>query len=81
MAQFPCVVGRECEGPLHIHHEPPKSHTGWHDRLTVRLCQRHHDRAVPGSRHALGYAGFCARWGVDLHERVEHYNRLYEPCF
>jgi hypothetical protein len=78
----PCVVGRECKGPVHCHHEPPRSHAGaWSDYKTVPLCQRHHDRAVPGSRHALGYPGFCARWGVDLHERVEHFNRLFEPPF
>jgi hypothetical protein len=77
LAQFPCVV---CGEKGELHHEPPRSHAGvWHDRKTVPLCPEHHRGAT--GRHALGYAGFCARWGVDLRERIEHYQRLYEPEF
>lgn len=57
-----CVCGRY---GIEQHHEPPRSHRGWHDHKSVPLCAEHH-RGKDG-RHTLGYPRFCERHGVDLH--------------
>jgi hypothetical protein len=62
-----CVVGVGCVGPVHCHHEPPKSHAGcWSDYSTVGLCAGHHDNSSPKGRHALGLPYFQQRFGVAL---------------
>lgn len=77
--QWPCAVGRECWGRIEFHHDPPKSHAGeWSDRDGLMLCQRHHDRAISGSRHALGLELFEQEWKINIRSKSAELNAAYE---
>lgn len=76
-----CVITVDpCEGDGTTHHHPSKSAEGgsvWHDRKSLRLCQKHHQHPIVGV-HAMQTEDFEARYEVDLDAEVQKFNDRYD---